>query len=154
MFFDVILMYVVMGVLMHHLGTIVGGQIMVMVGLFLFIEGIKNGLMPLGTKIGNGIPNAVPPWALYIITFITGIIGMILKKEKKEKGYCTRVLSSVRSDPLSLLFTSHPKILLLCLVWALGDPGFWAFGSSGSEEREKKKKKLLSCVSACHGVTW
>jgi hypothetical protein len=77
-FFLVVLMdfmYVVMGVLMHSLGTIIGGQIMVMVGLFLFIEGIKNGLMPLGTKIGNGIPEAVPPWALYIITFITGIIG-------------------------------------------------------------------------------
>ena len=65
-----------MGVVMHDLGQIVGGQIMVMVGLFLFIEGIKNGLMPLGTKIGNGIPEAVPPWALYVITFITGIIGM------------------------------------------------------------------------------
>ncbi len=60
---------------MHDLGKIVGGQIAVMVGLFLFIEGIKHGLMPLGSKIGSGLPQKVSPFVLYIITFITGIIG-------------------------------------------------------------------------------
>ncbi len=65
-----------MGVLMHSLGKIVGGQLACIGGLFLYIEGIKHGLMPLGDKIGADLPPKVSPLVLYIITFFTGLIGL------------------------------------------------------------------------------
>ena len=53
--------------------VIVGGLTAVIVGLMLFMEGLKVGLMPFGETIGNILPKKSPLPVVLIIAFILGI---------------------------------------------------------------------------------
>jgi len=52
---------------------IMGGLFAVMVGLMLFMEGLKLGLMPLGEMIGSGLPRRSP---LPLVLFVTLLLGI------------------------------------------------------------------------------
>lgn len=52
---------------------ITGGLAAVIVGLMLFMEGLKVGLMPFGESIGNILPSKAPLPAVLLITFMLGI---------------------------------------------------------------------------------
>lgn len=54
-------------------GVITAGLIAVMVGLMLFIEGLKIGLMPFGETIGNKLPQKSTLPVLLLVTFLLGI---------------------------------------------------------------------------------
>lgn len=53
--------------------VIIGGLFAVIVGLMLFMEGLKLGLMPFGTIIGNQLPRKSP---LLLVLFITLLLGI------------------------------------------------------------------------------
>jgi hypothetical protein len=53
--------------------TITLGLAAVIVGLMLFMEGLKLGLMPFGEIIGNGLPKKSPLPVVLIIAFLLGI---------------------------------------------------------------------------------
>jgi hypothetical protein len=52
---------------------ITAGLFAVIVGLMLFMEGLKLGLMPFGETIGNLLPKKSPLWLVLLITFLLGI---------------------------------------------------------------------------------
>ena len=52
---------------------ITGGLLAVIVGLMLFMEGLKLGLMPLGELIGSTLPRRSP---LPLVLFITLLLGI------------------------------------------------------------------------------
>ena len=52
---------------------ITGGLLSVMIGLMLFIEGLKMGLMPLGETIGNTLPAKSSLFVVLVIVFLLGI---------------------------------------------------------------------------------
>jgi uncharacterized protein DUF1538 len=52
---------------------IVGGMFAVIIGLMLFMEGLKIGLMPFGTIIGEKLPRKLPLIPVLIITLLLGI---------------------------------------------------------------------------------
>ena len=52
---------------------ITGGMLAVMVGLMLFMEGLKLGLMPFGTVIGSTLPRKSPLPLVLIVTLLLGI---------------------------------------------------------------------------------
>ncbi|UQB42276.1 DUF1538 domain-containing protein [Thiomicrospira microaerophila] len=54
-------------------GIITAGLIAVMIGLMLFIEGLKLGLMPFGETIGNKLPQKSSLPVLLGVTFLLGI---------------------------------------------------------------------------------
>ncbi|MDH4183342.1 MAG: DUF1538 domain-containing protein [Nitrospinota bacterium] len=49
------------------------GFILVIVGLMLFLEGIKQGLMPFAETIGDLLPKKSPLWMVLLIAFLLGI---------------------------------------------------------------------------------
>lgn len=53
--------------------VITGGLFAVVVGLMIFMEGLKQGLMPLGTIIGSNLPKRSP---LPLVLFITLLLGI------------------------------------------------------------------------------
>lgn len=53
--------------------VIAGGLLAVMLGLMLFLEGLKLGLMPLGETIGNILPQRVSLSVVLGITFLLGV---------------------------------------------------------------------------------
>ena len=52
---------------------ITGGLVAVIVGLMLFMEGLKVGLMPFGETIGNTLPTKSPLPVVLLIAFLLGI---------------------------------------------------------------------------------
>lgn len=53
--------------------VIAGGLFAVMIGLMLFMEGLKLGLMPFGEIIGNTLPRKLPLVGVLSIAFLLGI---------------------------------------------------------------------------------
>jgi hypothetical protein len=52
---------------------ITAGLLSVIVGLMLFMEGLKLGLMPFGEALGYSLPRKSPLWLVLLITFVLGI---------------------------------------------------------------------------------
>ena len=52
---------------------IAGGLLAVMVGLMMFMEGLKLGLMPFGEIIGNTLPRKLPLGGVLFIAFLLGV---------------------------------------------------------------------------------
>jgi hypothetical protein len=53
--------------------TVTGGLLAVIVGLMFFMEGLKLGLMPFGTVIGDTLPRKSPLPLVLVITLLLGI---------------------------------------------------------------------------------
>ena len=54
-------------------GTIAGALLAVIVGLMLFMEGLKLGLMPLGERMGETLPTHQPILVVSLVVFLLGI---------------------------------------------------------------------------------
>lgn len=53
--------------------AITAGLLAVIVGLMVFMEGLRLGLMPFGEAIGNTLPRKSPLWVVMLIAFILGV---------------------------------------------------------------------------------
>jgi len=53
--------------------VIMAGLVSVIIGLMLFMEGLKVGLMPFGETIGNILPTKSPLYVVLTVTFLLGI---------------------------------------------------------------------------------
>jgi hypothetical protein len=82
-----------------------------MVGLMLFMEGLKLGLMPLGESIGNTLPARNPLPVVLLVTFLLGI-GVTLAEPAigalQEAG---KIVSPERAPVLFTLLTSQATLL-------------------------------------------
>jgi hypothetical protein len=90
---------------------VTAGLLAVMVGLMLFMEGLKLGLMPLGETIGNTLPARSPLPVVLLVTFLLGI-GVTLAEPAigalQEAG---KIVSPQRVPVLSSLLTSQAGLL-------------------------------------------
>jgi hypothetical protein len=57
----------------HGLGGILWGLIAVIIGLMLFMEGLKRGLMPFSEYIGDALPRKAALWKVLAIVFLLGV---------------------------------------------------------------------------------
>lgn len=55
-------------------GTIAGGQVAVIFGLVLFLEGLKMAFIPLGLITGTKLPKRRPLWVLALVAWLLGIL--------------------------------------------------------------------------------
>jgi len=53
--------------------VIMAGLVSVIIGLMMFMEGLKVGLMPFGETIGNSLPTKSPLYVVLTVTFLLGI---------------------------------------------------------------------------------
>ena len=53
--------------------VIMAGLVSVIIGLMMFMEGLKVGLMPFGEAIGNSLPTKSPLYVVLTVTFLLGI---------------------------------------------------------------------------------
>jgi hypothetical protein len=53
--------------------TVAGGLLAVIVGLMLFMEGLRLGLMPFGTVLGATLPRRAPRLLVLVVTLLLGI---------------------------------------------------------------------------------
>jgi len=65
--------YMVLKTPVMDASIIAGGLFAVMIGLMMFMEGLKLGLMPFGEVIGNTLPRKLPLAGVLLIAFLLGI---------------------------------------------------------------------------------
>ncbi len=65
--------YLVLKTPVMDASIIAGGLFAVMIGLMMFMEGLKLGLMPFGEIIGNTLPRKLPLAGVLFIAFLLGI---------------------------------------------------------------------------------
>ena len=65
--------YMVLRTPVMDASIIAGGLFAVMIGLMMFMEGLKLGLMPFGEVIGNTLPRKLPLAGVLLIAFLLGI---------------------------------------------------------------------------------
>ena len=65
--------YLVLQTPVMDASIIAGGLFAVMIGLMMFMEGLKLGLMPFGEIIGNTLPRKLPLPGVLCIAFLLGI---------------------------------------------------------------------------------
>jgi hypothetical protein len=90
---------------------VTAGLVGVMVGLLLFMEGLKLGLMPLGESIGNTLPKSSPLWVVLLVCFLLGI-GVTLAEPAigalQEAG---KIVDPGKAPVLALFLTSQAGLL-------------------------------------------
>jgi hypothetical protein len=101
-------------------GIITAGLLAVIVGLMLFLEGLKVGLMPLGETIGSVLPCRASLPVVLVIAFILGI-GVTFAEPAIGALQAAGSLVDVNSAPyLWALLNDWPDILVLIVGMGVG----------------------------------
>lgn len=91
--------------------AVTAGLVAVILGLMLFMEGLKLGLMPLGESIGNTLPARSPLPVVLLVTFLLGI-GVTLAEPAigalQEAG---RIVSPTSAPVLYQLLNEKANLL-------------------------------------------
>jgi Protein of unknown function (DUF1538) len=99
---------------------ITGGLFAVIVGLMLFMEGLKLGLMPFGTIIGELLPRKS---ALPVVLFITFLLGISVTFAEPAIGALQaagRIVSVERAPYLYALLNQYADVLVLVIGACVG----------------------------------
>lgn len=110
-------------ILRHYIDdslVIIGGLFGVVIGLMLFMEGIKLGLMPFGQKIGNTLPKKVGLISVLTVAFILGI-GVTFAEPAIGALKAAGSLVEVKQAPyLYALLNQYAGILVLIVGIGVG----------------------------------
>ena len=85
--------------------------VLVVVGLFLFLVGVRTGLIPVGEHVGSHLPERVRPWLLAGVVFVLGFVATIAEPDVRV---LSDVIDSVSSGRLSR------SVLILIIAGGLG----------------------------------
>lgn len=101
-------------------GVISAGLFAVIIGLMLFLEGVKQGLMPFGEMIGNTLPKKVGLFLVLFIVFLLGI-GVTFAEPAIGALKAAGSLVKVESAPyLYALLNDYSGILVLVVGVGVG----------------------------------
>jgi hypothetical protein len=99
-------------------GGVVGGLMLVMTGLMLFMEGVKHGLMPFSESIGYNMPQRSPAFVVLTVAFVLGAMATFAEPAIGALKVAGAFLARVDSPLLYVLL--HEKSAYLVLAVALG----------------------------------
>lgn len=102
----VFLQLVVVRVPSHLFARFGIGVVLVIVGLFLFLVGVRMGLIPVGEYVGAHLPERVPPWLLVGVVLVLGFVATIAEPD-------VRVLSDVIGSVSSGWLGAYALILVI-----------------------------------------
>lgn len=100
--------------------VVTGGLLAVMVGLMLFMEGLKLGLMPFGEALGNVLPARAK---LPVVLLVTFALGVGVTFAEPAIGALQTAGSTVRGDQAPLLVAllgPHSQALVLAVGIGVG----------------------------------
>lgn len=110
--------FVLTGKVVDDVGIIIGGQCAVIAGLFVFLNGLRWGLMPVGENIGKNLPLKVPLLVMLVIVFFLGCLGNSIlglltsfSDHRRTCDFCTFCVGNHRSQRDCSLFISRTRLL-------------------------------------------
>ena len=99
---------------------VTGGILAVIVGLMLFMEGLKIGLMPFGTIIGENLPRKLPLRPVLFITFLLGIGVTFAEPAIGALKMAGQLVSVERAPYLYALLNEWSDTLVLVVGLSVG----------------------------------
>lgn len=101
-------------------GLMTGGLLAVMVGLMMFLEGLKLGLMPLGETIGNMLPLKSPLWVVLTIAFLLGVGVTFAEPAIGALKAAGQIVQVEKAPYLYTLLTDWSDVLVLMVGAGVG----------------------------------
>lgn len=99
---------------------VTGGLFAVIVGLMLFMEGLKLGLMPFGETIGNILPARSPLWVVLLIAFLLGVGVTFAEPAIGALKTAGSIVSAERAPYLYTLLNEWSETLVLVVGMGVG----------------------------------
>ena len=96
------------------------GMLAVMLGLMLFMDGVKYGLMPFSENIGFNLPNRAAPAVVLGFAFLLGGIATFAEPAIGALRAAGGGVDPVRAPWLHLLLTRYPDRLVLAVGIGVG----------------------------------
>jgi hypothetical protein len=96
------------------------GMLAVMLGLMLFMDGVKYGLMPFSENIGFKLPDRSPTTLVLAFAFLLGAIATFAEPAIGALRAAGAGLDPVRTPWLHLLLTRYPGRLVLAVGAGVG----------------------------------
>ena len=96
------------------------GMLAVMLGLMLFMDGVKYGLMPFAENIGFNLPNRAPPAVVLGFAFLLGGIATFAEPAIGTLRVAGGTVDPLRAPWLHLLLTRYPDRLVLAVGVGVG----------------------------------
>lgn len=104
-----------------HDSTVVGGGLLaVMLGLMLFMEGLKLGLMPFGETIGNTLPKKAHLWLVLTIAFLLGVGVTFAEPAIGALQIAGSTVDPAKAPYLYALLTTYASTLVLVVGAGVG----------------------------------
>lgn len=100
--------------------TVTGGLLAVIVGLMLFMEGLKLGLMPLGGSLGESLPTHSPLAIVLGVVFLLGIGVTFAEPAIGALKTAGAIVSPERTPLLFDLLNRHSQTLVLIVGMGVG----------------------------------
>ncbi len=97
-----------------------GGLFAVMVGLMLFMEGLKLGLMPFGETIGNTLPKKAHLWLVLTIAFLLGVGVTFAEPAIGALQIAGGIVNPEKAPYLYSLLTTYSGTLVLVVGGGVG----------------------------------
>jgi hypothetical protein len=96
------------------------GMLAVMVGLMLFMDGVKYGLMPFSENIGFNLPNRATPAVVLGFAFLLGAVATYAEPAIGALRAAGSGVDPLRAPWLHLLLTRYPDRLVLAVGIGVG----------------------------------
>ncbi len=97
-----------------------GGLFAVMLGLMLFMEGLKLGLMPFGETIGNTLPKKAHLWVVLTIAFLLGVGVTFAEPAIGALQIAGSTVDPAKAPYLFALLTTYSSYLVLVVGAGVG----------------------------------
>lgn len=100
--------------------VIMAGLVSVIIGLMMFMEGLKVGLMPFGETIGNSLPTKSPLYVVLTVTFLLGIGVTFAEPAIGALKTAGSIVDVTRAPYLYTLLNEWSDVLVLIIGMGVG----------------------------------
>lgn len=100
--------------------VIMAGLVSVIIGLMMFMEGLKVGLMPFGEAIGNSLPTKSPLYVVLTVTFLLGIGVTFAEPAIGALKTAGSIVDVVKAPYLYTLLNEWSDVLVLIIGMGVG----------------------------------
>ena len=100
--------------------VIMAGLVSVIIGLMMFMEGLKVGLMPFGEAIGNSLPTKSPLYVVLTVTFLLGIGVTFAEPAIGALKTAGSIVDVTRAPYLYALLNEWSDVLVLIIGMGVG----------------------------------